>query len=300
LSLSTTRYATARFSVKEAHEATWARRIALFFVQLLILTVLLHRFASLTTPAALNLIVVSLAGLVVAIGIAVFSLVRIWFGGQTGALQAFAAILIAVIGMAAPLFYLSHAALLPRLNDIGTTPDEPLAFNTLIGLRPADANPIRDPEPATVEAQVEAYPDIGPMVLERAAPEVFSLVNEAVERVGWTIASSETPGETGIGRIEATDRTLIMGFTDDVIVQVKGDDAHAVIDVRSVSRYGLHDLGANAARIRALFAEVTTALEKGEKTVLEQAAPQEDAAEKKEVTKKRVKKRAKKRRSTAR
>jgi uncharacterized protein (DUF1499 family) len=300
LSLSTTRYATARFSVKEAHEATWARRIALFFVQLLILTVLLHRFASLTTPAALNLIVVSLAGLVVAIGIAVFSLVRIWFGGQTGALQAFAAILIAVIGMAAPLFYLSHAALLPRLNDIGTTPDEPLAFNTLIGLRPADANPIRDPEPATVEAQVEAYPEIGPMVLERAAPEVFSLVNEAVERVGWTIASSETPGETGIGRIEATDRTLIMGFTDDVIVQVKGDDAHAVIDVRSVSRYGLHDLGANAARIRALFAEVTTALEKGEKTVLEQAAPQEDAAEKKEVTKKRVKKRAKKRRSTAR
>jgi uncharacterized protein (DUF1499 family) len=301
LSLSTTRFATARFSVKEAYEATWARRIALFFVQLLILTVLLHRFASLTTPAALNLIGVSLAGMVVAIGIAVFALVRIWFGGQTGALQAFAAILIAVIGLAAPLFFVSHAALLPRLNDVGTTPDEPLAFKTLIELRSADANPIRDPEPATVEAQVEAYPDIGPMVLERAAPEVFSLVNEAVERLGWTIASSETPGETGIGRIEATDRTLIMGFTDDVVIQVKGDDAHAVIDVRSVSRYGLHDLGANAARIRALFAEVTTALEKGEKTVLEQAAPKDEAAaKKKEVTKKRVKKRAKKRRSTAR
>ena len=301
MSLSTTRFATARFSVKEAHEATWARRGALFFVQLLILTVLLHRFASLTTPAALNLIVVSFAGLIVAIGIAVFSLVRIWFGGQTGAAQAFAAILIAVVGLAVPLFYLSHAALLPRLNDVGTTPDEPLAFKTLIDLRSADANPIRDPDATTVEAQVEAYPDIGPMVLERAAPEVFSLVNEAVERLGWTIASSETPGETGIGRIEATDRTLIMGFTDDVIVQVKGDDAHAVIDVRSLSRYGLHDLGTNAARIRALFAEVTTALEKGEKTVLEQAAPKEDAAaEKKDVTKKRVKKRAKKRRSTAR
>ena len=296
------RYATARYSVKEAREATWARRIALFFVQLLILTVLLHRFASLATPAALNLIGVSIAGLFIAIGIAVFAIVRIWFGGQTGAAQAFAAIFIACLGLAVPAFYLSHAALLPRINDVATTPDEPLAFATLAGLRPADAIPIKEPEATAIEAQVEAYPDIGPMVLERSAPEVFSLVHEAVERLGWSIASSEAPGETGIGRIEATDRTLIMGFTDDVIVQVKGDDAHAVIDVRSVSRYGLHDLGTNAARIRALFAEVTTALEKGEKTVLEQAAPKEEeaAAEPKGVTKKRVKKRVKKKRSPGR
>jgi hypothetical protein len=36
------------------------------------------------------------------------------------------------------------------------------------------------------------------------------------------------------------------------------------------------DLGANAARIRKLFEEVTAALEKGEKTVLEQAEPKKD------------------------
>ena len=77
------RYATARYSVKEAREATWARRVALFFVQLMILTVLLHRFASLTTPAAMNLLAVSLGGLFLAIGIALFAIVRIWFGGQT-------------------------------------------------------------------------------------------------------------------------------------------------------------------------------------------------------------------------
>lgn len=301
MNYSMARYATARFSVKEAYEATWARRIALFFVQLLILTVLLHRFSLLTTPVALNLIGVSLGGLLLAIAIAVFSLVRIWFGGQTGAGQAFAAIIIACLGLAAPAFFLGQAALLPRLNDVATSPDEPLAFNTLLSQRPVDANPIKDPDAAQIDAQVEAYPDLGPMVLERAAPEVFSLVNEAVERRGWTIASSETPGETGIGRIEATDQSLVMGFTDDVIVQVKGDDTHAVIDVRSVSRYGLHDLGANAARIRALFEEVTTALEKGEKTVLEQAAPKEEAAPaKKQATKKRVKKRVKKKRSTVR
>ena len=43
---------------KTVHEGLWSRRIALFFVQLLILTVLLHRFGTLTTPAALNLMAV--------------------------------------------------------------------------------------------------------------------------------------------------------------------------------------------------------------------------------------------------
>ena len=98
------RYATARYAVKEAREAAWARRVALFFVQLLILTVLLHRFASLTTPAAMNLIAVSIAGLLIAIAIAVASIVRIWFGGQTGAAQAVAAIFIACLGLAVPLY----------------------------------------------------------------------------------------------------------------------------------------------------------------------------------------------------
>jgi uncharacterized protein (DUF1499 family) len=286
------RYATARYSVKEAHEAVWARRVALFFVQLMILTVLLHRFASLTTPVAINLMAVSIAGLFIAIGIAVFSIVRIWFGGQTGAAQAFAAIFIACLGLAAPAYFLFHAITLPRLNDVQTSPEEPIDFKMLNTMRPADANPIVEPDEAAIELQDDGYPDIGPMSLERSAPEVFSIVHEAVERLGWTIVLNETPGETGAGRIEATDRTLVMGFTDDVLVQVKGDDAHAIVDVRSASRYGMHDLGANAARIRALFEEINTALEKGEKTVLEQVAPkkEEESAKKPNPTKKKRKK----------
>jgi len=293
------RYATARYSVKEAREATWAKRMALFFVQLLILTVLLHRFASLATPVAINLIGVSVAGLLLAILIAIASLVRIWIGGQTGAGQAFAAIFIACLGLAAPAYFAAHAITRPQLTDVQTSPDQPLAFNVLPAMRPADANPIRNPDAAAIAIQEEGYPDIAPMALERSATEVFSLVHEAVERLGWNIASSEAPGETEPGRIEATDRTLIMGFTDDVVVQVKGDDSYAVIDARSVSRYGWHDLGTNAKRIETLFEEIATALEKGEKTALEQAAPKDESSEKKDAAKKPVKKSAgKKRRAT--
>src|SRR5262249_4062891 len=111
------RYATARYSVNESREARWARCVALFFINLMILTMLLPRFASLTTPAEMNLLAVSIGGLFIAIGIALFAIVRIWFGGQTGAAQSVAAIFIACLGLAAPLYYLSHAVTLPLMYD---------------------------------------------------------------------------------------------------------------------------------------------------------------------------------------
>src|SRR5215210_4469012 len=126
---------TAIYLQKTVHEGLWSRRIALFFLQLLVLTVLLHRFGNLATPAALNLLMVSIGGLVLAIVVAVIALIRIWFGGQLGASQAFAGIAIALIGLALPLWYLSHAMLLPRLTDIETTPEQPLQFKQLAALR---------------------------------------------------------------------------------------------------------------------------------------------------------------------
>ena len=298
-SYSMDRYSTARLETKVAWEAKWARRIALFFLQLLILTVILHRFAGLGTPAAINLIIVSVVGLWIAVIIALVSLIRIWFGGQSGAAQDFAAIILGMIGLALPVLFLSKALLLPQLTDVQTTPADALQFTVLGETRPADANPWTNPDAEQAELQAEAYGDIGPVLLERSAPEVFTMVNEAVARLGWTVVVNETPGESGVGRIEATDRTMIMGYTDDIVIRVKGDDAHALIDIRSASRYGKNDFGANADRIRAFYGEVTTALEKGEKTVLEQAAPKQEEVvvqPKPKTVKKKVRRRRARRR----
>ncbi|ODR94975.1 hypothetical protein AUC70_04195 [Methyloceanibacter stevinii] len=292
------RFATARYVVKEAHEARWARRIAVFFLQLLILTAILHRFFELSTPAAINLIAVCIVGLGLAVLIAVVSLIRIWFGGQTGATNDFAAIIVGLIGLALPAYFLSQAFLLPELTDIQTSPEDPLQYTVLLEQRPRDANPLGNPSAEQVQLQAEAYEDIGPITVDRPAGAVFTVVNEAVKQLGWTVVVNEAPGESGVGRIEATDTSLIMGFTDDLVVRVKGDDTSAVVDIRSASRYGRSDLGANAERIRAFEDEVNTALEKGETTVLEQTAaePEEEpvAAPAKQVKKK--KRRSRKRR----
>ena len=51
------------------------------------------------------------------------------------------------------------------------------------------------------------------------------------------------------GRVEATATTFWFGFKDDVVVRVREYETGSKIDVRSVSRVGASDLGANAARI---------------------------------------------------
>jgi hypothetical protein len=52
------------------------------------------------------------------------------------------------------------------------------------------------------------------------------------------------------GRIEAVARTPVMGFREDVVIRIRGNDEESRIDMRSSSRYGSHDIGSNASRIR--------------------------------------------------
>ena len=73
----------------------------------------------------------------------------------------------------------------------------------------------------------------------------------------WRIVVERSP-QAGRrdGQIEAVARTAIMGFRDDVAVRIRATRDGALIDVRSASRYGRHDLGANASRIRSLLEDI--------------------------------------------
>jgi len=60
-------------------------------------------------------------------------------------------------------------------------------------------------------------------------------------------------------RIEATDTTLMFGFKDDIVVRITPQDGGSVVDVRSLSRVGGSDFGANAKRVRAYLKRVASA-----------------------------------------
>ena len=67
----------------------------------------------------------------------------------------------------------------------------------------------------------------------------------------WRVVDARAPlAGRRDGRIEAVARTAIMGFRDDVVIRIRPDPDGARIDIRSTSRYGRHDFGTNAARVR--------------------------------------------------
>lgn len=60
--------------------------------------------------------------------------------------------------------------------------------------------------------------------------------------------------------VEAIARSTVMGFSDDVVVRIIDEDEGALVDMRSASRWGVHDLGANASRIKAFLRDLDAAL----------------------------------------
>jgi len=70
--------------------------------------------------------------------------------------------------------------------------------------------------------------------------------------MGWQIAAVD-PAE---GRLEATATTKWMGFKDDIVVRIRPDGSGSRVDVRSVSRVGRSDVGANAKRIREFLGKL--------------------------------------------
>ena len=134
----------------------------------------------------------------------------------------------------------------PRIHDITTTPDNPPRFVTAAEQRGEDANSL-ELKADTPSPQRQATPDPATNVTSIPIDDAFEKAARTAETMGWEIYHRDA----NAGIIEAVDTTAIMGFKDDIVIRVRSNAEGTLIDLRSVSRVGLGDLGANAKRIRA-------------------------------------------------
>jgi uncharacterized protein (DUF1499 family) len=246
-------------------KARWSLRLALFMAQLIVVTILLHRFAGMATPIATNLIVVSLIGTATAILLAILAFAQIWNSGIRGTGIALTALLVSLMIFAVPLYHLPNLIRLPAINDITTDLLSPPPFRQIAALRDRSSNSVNYPGNIFISAQAKAYPDISTLILERSHSDSYLMVHGVIEELGWNIVSEQQPGEEiQTGYIEAVDRSQLLGFSDDIVIRVQGDAGITRIDVRSASRYGRHDLGSNANRIRELFGVIKTRIARAE------------------------------------
>lgn len=161
--------------------------------------------------------------------------------------------LVAGLGVAfVPWSGMRKARTLPPIHDITTDTRRPPEFVAVLPLRADAPNPAVYGGADIAKAQREGYPDLSTHHLDATPAEAFARAEQAARDMGWEIVATDAAS----GRIEATDTTFWFGFKDDVVIRVEagGPDAGGSrVDVRSVSRVGGSDVGANAARIRAFL-----------------------------------------------
>ncbi len=193
----------------------------------------------------------SLIGAVAGIGAVVANLKN-----KAGLMLTAVAGLLLSIGYAG--FMISRAVVargVPAIHDITTDLANPPAFQAL-SLRTDNLVGVE-----TVEKwraiHAEAYGDLKPLTIAKPVAFVIADVEKLALANGWDIATVDPVG----GRLEATASVSLIKFQDDIVVRVTptADGAGSVVDIRSVSRIGVSDLGVNAKRVRAFLVDLAKA-----------------------------------------
>jgi len=163
-----------------------------------------------------------------------------------------AAMAIAGAALWVPVSMLRAARSVPAIHDITTDTENPPVFVAVLARRRDAANPAEYAGAPIAARQRAAYPDLVPVELALPPGRALAGAAAAARALGWEIVA-EAPAE---GRLEATDTTPWWGFKDDVVVRVTPSGPGSRVDVRSLSRVGVSDLGANARRIRRFLTEL--------------------------------------------
>jgi hypothetical protein len=160
--------------------------------------------------------------------------------------------------------FLMAALTVPAIHDVSTDLADPPAFQTLTlradnldNIPGADDKDMKGLTPLQRWALVhqKAYGDIRSVRSNEPVPMVIAKAERLAKARGWDVAIS-LPEE---GRLEATATSAFFQFKDDVVLRVRPSETGegSIVDMRSVSRVGVSDLGMNAKRVRAFLADLT-------------------------------------------
>src|SRR5262245_49255306 len=235
--------------------AIWSSRLGWFAIAVAVLSIIIVRSGLLELVPALATFAAALVFAGIAILFAAAAFVVIWRQGFGGLGRALLGLLLGLALLAYPAYLGTRALRLPAISDVTTDTTNPPRFEVLARLRPRGR--IDYPGPAVAALQRAAYPDLGPLELDVPTKVAYDAALALVTKRKWYIGDTRAPTLTRRdGVIEAVARTPIMGFRDDVVIRVTPLGQRTRVDMRSASRFGTHDLGANASRIRSLLEDI--------------------------------------------
>jgi uncharacterized protein (DUF1499 family) len=186
-------------------------------------------------------------GAYLGIAAAVLAALALALGRRRALVPGALALLLGGLAFYLPWSWRQEAGAYPPIHDVTTDLASPPAFSAVLPLRADAPNPPEHQGDSIAAIQREAYPDLGPLMMAMPVDSAFSLAAAAAREMdGWELVDQDRAE----GRIEATATTPWFGFRDDVVIRVTSASGISRVDVRSKSRVGRGDVGANAKRIR--------------------------------------------------
>lgn len=245
---------------RRSRSAWWSRRIAVFSAVLFVTGGLTHRYGLIDTVSLFWIIGVvgGLAALGLVLGLAGLS--RVWREGEIGARDGLLGTAVALLVLMPYLVsgYLFFAC--PLLNDISTDLADPPRFAFLQGMRTSEMNVVAPIGEEAAAIQQENYPEITGRRYDLPADRVLGIVRHLAAARSWAVV--HLPAVAGDGPV-AADTTLeavaysyLLAIPYDVAVRIIDEQGTTYVDMRSASRYGLHDFGENARRIAAFLSDL--------------------------------------------
>lgn len=199
---------------------------------------------------------------VLGLGLAAAGLSQIWREGDLGARDGVVGVLVALLVLA-PFFVSGYRFFAyPALNDVSTDLADPPRFTFLQAARTPQMNPLGPIGEAAAALQQERYPEITGRRYDLAADRIVGIVRQLTADRGWTVVyapniAREEP-VAGDATFEAVAYSLLLAIPSDVAIRIVDEQGSTYVDMRSASRYGLHDFGDNARRIDAFLSDLDT------------------------------------------
>jgi len=158
------------------------------------------------------------------------------------------ALLMAVIIITITFAFVKKATGYPAIHDISSNTQHPPEFTHALTLRSLDDNPLNY-NVTVIKLQKAAYPELDSLKIALPFSDAFVKAKAVALGQGWSITYANEKD----GHIEAVARSALFRFSDDIVIRIGKRAEGSVVDVRSVSRVGKSDLGANAKRIQQYF-----------------------------------------------
>jgi hypothetical protein len=246
---------------RRAGAASLGRWLAVFALMLLVMAFVAHRRDMIATPDFLLVMAIGSVVAALALLFCLVAFVRVWVRGDLGAGAALLGALLALVALV-PFAFASYCVLAyPALADISTDWQNPPSMQAAARARQPGMNTLAPLSSTAIAQQEAAYPEITGRLYDFSFARTRAAAQSLAETLGWRLADrSETVGEIDAVTLEYEGRDWLLSLPFDVALRIRNTADGTYVDMRSASRYGSHDLGANAARIRSFLDELDIAM----------------------------------------